>query len=235
MKSKALDRISKLITAEDLMTHAKQLKRADTLINAQYLFNEYDVVPYPKKGRIKGYFHRDNKDINQIETRILVSNGTNVFDLIRLLNKTPFCFVLSKNDIVGYIHFSDLNKSSTKISLFILFEATERKLWEKSKDRIQERDLKKVFKKNEVKVFLKKRNNIIKRNVDIGWTGIFTFPFILRLARFYGSIDLTDNEIKILIETRNKVAHSDRNLVNSYEDIKKIIRAEQICRSLKIA
>ena len=178
MMTEALNRILKVFTVRDLMTGAKQLKRADSLQNAQYLFNEYDVVPYPKKGKIEGYFHKDTEEIIPIETKVLVSNGTNILELLKILNQSQFCFVLSANEINGYIHYSDLNKPFTKIPLFTIFEAAERSLWEKFQKRINEEDLSSVFNKHEVRKFLKRRELNIQRNVDIGWTGIFTFPYI---------------------------------------------------------
>lgn len=229
MKTEALDRILRVITVMDLMTDAKYLKRADTFENAQNLFNEYDVVPYPKKGNIEGYFHKDNKELLQIAKKNLVSSDTNTLSLFKIIKEDKFCFVLSANEIEGYIHYSDLNKPFTKIPLFTIFEAVERSLWENIKNRINEEDLAKLFSESEVKNFLKSREFNTKRNVNVDWTGIFTFPFILKMARYYGLIDFSDQEIKLLKETRNKVAHSDRNLINSFKDVEKLINAQELC------
>ena len=227
-----IDRILKVITVQDLMTDVTQLKRADDLKNAQLLFADFDVIPYPEEGEIKGYFHRDNSNIQKIETDIIVSNGTNIFELLTFFDKDKFCFVLSANKIVGYVHYSDLNKHSTKIPLFVLFESTERILWQQFKHRIKEKDLFKIFKEKEVKKFLKKREKNISKNVDIGWVGVFTFPYILRLANHYGLIKVPDKEIKLLKEIRNKIAHSDRNLIDSYSDIKQLLKALDLCVSI---
>lgn len=232
MATETLKRLSKIFTVGDLMTDVKQLKRADTIENARNLFNEYDVVPYPKTGEIKGYFYHKNKGIKDIVQNTLISDGTSIFDLINLLNLNQFYFILSTNNISGYIHFSDLNKPYTKIPLYVMFEAFERRLWEKLKDRIKEEHLNRIFQENEVNGFLRKKKFNVKRNIDIGWAGIFTFPYILRLARFYGLSDLIDQDIKLLKETRNKLAHSGRNLVNSYNDVKRLIEAQELCLSM---
>lgn len=229
---KSLNRLYEVFTVEDLMTDLRQLKRADNYNDAKNLFNEYDVVPYPKKGKIKGYFNHNSEGINPIRSNVLVSHKTSIFDLFGLLSQNQFFFVLSGNEIVGYIHFSDLNKPFTKISLFAIFEAVERRFWEQFKNRVNEDGIRNVFGKKEFDRFFKKKAFNIKRNVDIGWTGVFTFPYILRLARYYGLTDLTDQDVKLLKETRNKLAHSDRNLVNSYKDAKRLNEAEKICRSL---
>ena len=73
-----IDRISGFITAEDIMTEVKDLKRADHIDNAKLLFNEYDVVPYPKNGSIQGYFHRAMDCCQKIERQQLISNKTDL-------------------------------------------------------------------------------------------------------------------------------------------------------------
>jgi hypothetical protein len=214
------------------MTPVEQLKRADTLDQAEQLFYEYDVVPYPRAGAINGFFKRKDSKIKPIETGLLLSEGTSVFQLLELLNQNKFYFVISGNRIVGYIHYSDFNRSITKIPFFGLLQTVEKKLWGKIQDRISEEDLLKIFADSEFKTFVRKRNRNRRRNVDIGWTGVFAFPSVLRLARFYGQIDLLDNEIKLLKETRNKVAHSDRVILSSYNDVRNVTRAYEICQSL---
>jgi hypothetical protein len=232
MQTKIIERIRKVITVEDLMTNAKLLKRVDNILDAKSLFSEYDVIPYPQKGKIKGFFHRDCESIKPIEIKNLISNGTDIFELLKLLDKYQFYFVLSANEIIGYVHYSDLNKHSTKIPLFVLFENTERILWQQFEHRIKEKDLFRIFKEKEVKKFLKKREKNISENVDIGWAGIFTFPSMLRLAGFYGLVNFDDKKIRILKETRNKIAHSDRNLVTSHGEVKHLLIAINTCSQI---
>jgi hypothetical protein len=169
MTSPTLERISNLFTAQDLMTSAGQLKRGDSLEHAMQLFHEYDVVPYPKAGEIKGFFKREDSGMTPIETGLLLSDGTSVFKILMLLNQNRFYFVISANTIVGYIHFSDLNRPITKIPFFVLFQSIERELWERIQNRISEKDFPKLFKESEAKKFISKRMKIKKYNVDIGW------------------------------------------------------------------
>jgi hypothetical protein len=76
-----------------------------------------------------------------------------------------------------------------------------------------------VFTPQEAARFVKRQRDATKHNVDIGWTVMFSFPYILKLARFYGLHDLTDSEIKEFKEIRNRLAHSDHNLVTRYDDV----------------
>jgi len=227
-----IERFLELISAEDIMTEVGKLKRADDLKNAGNLFSQYDVVPYPKKGPITGYHYLKSRALIEIEIKNLISKGTNIIELIKILKEKQFCFVLSGTEINGYIHFSDLNKSITKIPLFVLFQAVERRLWNKLKTKINEDDLKKVFITKEADRFIKSKAFNVRRNINIGWTGIFTFPYILRLARFYGQIDLSDSEIKILKEFRNKIAHSDKNMVRSFKEVTVLNDAINLCYSI---
>lgn len=214
------------------MTPVNQLKRADTIDQAEQLFNEYDVVPYPRSGEINGFFQRSDSEIRPVEPELLLSAGTSVFEVLKLLNQSKFYFVIMGNRVVGYVHYSDFNRSITKIPLFAILQTFEKGLWGRIQDRITEKDLQSVFTEDENKRFIKKYRSNKKGNVDIGWTGVFTFPYVLRLARFYGQIDLPDDEIRLLKETRNKVAHSDRVILSSYNDVRKVTRAYEICQSL---
>ena len=73
-----------------------------------------------------------------------------------------------------------------------------------------------------------KRQGAMKSNVDIGWEGVFTFPWILKLARHFGLIHLTDDEISSLRNVRNKVAHSDRCLVDRFDDVVALTEAHEL-------
>ncbi len=232
MEIETIKRLSRLFTADDIMTRAEYLKKADDIENANNLFNVYDVVPSPKKGNIKGYFYLKDKKFYELRMDLIVSQNTSILKLSNILSQKNFCFVIADCVIIGYIHYSDLNKAVTKIPLFGIFQTAERKLWDRINNKINEIDLLKIFDTNAVQNFIKKKEYNRRRNIDIDWNGIFTFPYILKLARFYGATDLTDPEIKLLKETRNKLAHSDRNLVNSLKEVQKLSDAIDLCQSI---
>jgi len=163
--------------------------------------------------------------VNLIEPAYLVSDGTSLFEMPELLKQNSFYFVLSANTIIGYVHYSDLNKSIMKIPFFALFQLTESALWEKFKDRITEDNMRIVFGEDQAKRFTAARKEATKSNVDVGWTGVFTFPSILRLARHFGLVHFTDDEIGLLRDVRNNVSHSDKNLVAQHSDVEMLVRA----------
>lgn len=231
MSKEALIRFSNAVSVRDIMVETPQLRRADTLEAARNLFHEFDVVPYPRKGPIEGFFKRESDRVSPVEIDNVISADTSILSLPGLLLRSTFYFVVSMNSITGYVHYSDLNKAITKIPSFMLFQTAERTLWEGVESRIAEKDLEKVF-GEEGKAFIKKREKAAQGNVDLGWIGIFTFPRILRLARYYGYIDLTDDEIDLLRITRNSIAHSDHLLVTRYEDIASLADAYKLIRGI---
>jgi hypothetical protein len=203
----------------DIMTRTKDLRRADSLDDARKLFHEYDVVPFPRTGDIKGFFQQDNAITNDLKPNHLVSDATDLLELPHLLAAHRFFFVIAGNRVVGYVHYSDLNKHVVVIPLFGLFRTVERLLWDRIRTRIEEADLLKVFSEREIKGFLRKKRRLTKDNVDLGWSGVFSFPGILKLARRYGAIHHRDDEIEILRKFRNKIAHADGDLVENYHDV----------------
>ena len=91
MENEPIKRLSEVFTVQDVMTNADELKRADALEDAQYLFNEYDVVPHPRRGEIKGFFRRRSSEINQIDASILVSPRKLGTSLTMLNNSSIMC------------------------------------------------------------------------------------------------------------------------------------------------
>lgn len=231
MAYEPLKRLMDTFSVQDIMTPSDQLKRADTLEDAKYLLHEYDVVPFPRRGGIEGFFQREGQEITALTPSHLISNSTNLVELPKLLNQQAFYFVISGNNIVGYVHYSDLNKAVTKIPFFAMFQIVERRFWDKMMYRISEKDLQLLF-PDQAKSFLQKKEKAADQNVDIGWTGIFSFPYILRLARHYGLAHVNNNEITLLKEMRNKIAHSDQNLVMFHGDVGTLAQATEIFQNI---
>jgi hypothetical protein len=215
-------------TVTEIMTAAAQLKRADSLAHAQKLFHEYDVVPSPRRGEIEGFFHKDSGEANPLRPAHLLSDATEILELPKLLTAQPFYFIISGNQITGYVHYSDLNKYVVAIPLFALFRTAERLLWQKIQNRVKETDLGKLFAQKEVKVFLRKRKRAASGNVDLGWTGIFSFSNILKLARYFGEISETDQEIESLRITRNRIAHADGEMIRDYDDVIGLAKVKEL-------
>src|SRR5262249_12818495 len=89
-----------------------------------------------------------------------------------------------------------------------------------------------VFCEERVKALLRKKRARSAANVDLGWTGIFSFAEILKLARRFGAIHETDEEIEQLRKLRNKIAHSDNEIVDTYSDVQILSRAKECLESI---
>ena len=85
MDNQKLNQLSRAFSVQDILTEASRLKRADDLSNAKVLFHEFDIVPYPRKGPIEGFFKRESENLHNIEHRYILSEGTSLFDLPQLL------------------------------------------------------------------------------------------------------------------------------------------------------
>jgi len=98
--------------------------------------------------------------------------------------------------------------------------------------RVTEAELARVFSEKEVKAFIQRRQKAVAGNVDLGWCGVFSFPSILKLARHFGAIHETDEEIDMLRVVRNRIAHSGNEIVNNYQDVEVLAKAKEIISSL---
>jgi hypothetical protein len=213
------------------MTPAEMLVRASSRKDASLFFSKFDVVPYPKIGRIQGFFQRDLDELCELKPNLLVSDTTSLLNMPTLLNQAPFRFIISADQIAGYVHYSDLNKPAMKVPLFVLIQAMERQLWDRIEDKITEDVVRKVF-PDVAHKFIKKQAQAIRGNVDIGWMGVFTLPGILRLVNYFKVANLSAEQIESLRLIRNDVAHSDRNLIGKHRDISKLVEVLRLCQSV---
>jgi hypothetical protein len=221
-----------MFTVSDIMTPAAGLRRADILDHAQTLFHEYDVVPFPRSGEIKGFFSPESSEMNELKAHHLLSDTLDLLELPGLLTNQAFYFIISGNKITGYVHYSDLNKHSVAIPFFALFRTAERLLWEKIENRVKDEELRRVFCDDEVRALLRKRQKLSAANLDLGWTGVFSFAAILKIARHFGAIHETDEEIDRLRKIRNKIAHSDNDIVSTYSDVQVLSDVKECLESI---
>ena len=124
-----------------------------------------------------------------------------------------------------------MNHPYVRIPFFGLIQVLERSVWSKIEGLIDEEGIAKATELS-VKKILKEREKNKRERVDLGWTGIFTFPKILRLANYYGALNITEEQIDILNDVRNRLAHSDRNLIDTRADIPHVSMAQNLALKL---
>ena len=232
---RTIAQLSETFTVRDIMVELPQLIRANDHQEARQLLSnhpEFDIIPLPSSGPVTGYFHRAGSMEERIRLSDLISDGTSIIDLPDLLSKRDFFFVLSLNVVCGFVHFSDLNKELVKLPFFVLFEAVERHLWPAVTARLTESDLGKVLDKQRVELLKQRMNRAKEKKVDLGWAGMLSFNEILRFSMYYGVIQLSHIELEVLASVRNRIAHSDRLLVDEHKDTQRLVQSRELCRKL---
>lgn len=232
-----MDQLGVAFSVRDVMVSLAELKRVDPEDEVEPFFKKYedfDYAPFPSQGdEIKGYFKRGEGKKYFIKRHDLLSDGTSLLTLLDLLTDRDFFFVLSSNKICGFVHYSDLNNEITKLPLFILFASAESHLWRLIKAQITEALVEQVVdNKERLDAIKRKRREVYEGRADRGWDGLLYFSEVLRLAKKSELIDLKPEEYDLLPKIRNKVAHSDRPLVEKHRDVKELKKARQLCEDL---
>lgn len=239
-----IQQLSKAFTVQDIMTRREEMVTAKTAKEAYNISSKpdfpYDIIPLVSTdGNITGYSKKGESEGQSLNVRNILSVETGLIALPYLFEKQDFFFILECNQLVGYVHFSDLNNNIMKIPLFVLFETLERKMWQLIRKRTQEDDIQRVIKDSKrVKTILREHREMIKDNTDIGFSCILLFGEILDLTISFKIIDLPKKDAELLKQFRNMVAHvKDDVLIEKKGDINKLTRlidiSEQIIKILE--
>jgi len=81
---------------------------------------DFNVIPIRQDRNLTGYFERSSRSTKTITPNDLIADGTRLFDLVDILEKREFSFVLSseRTDGYGYVHFSDFNHHLVKLTFY---------------------------------------------------------------------------------------------------------------------
>lgn len=229
-----LQRLATTFNARDIMVPKAKLIRAKDAITAKILFEQYpafDVIPISQSGMLSAYIERGINQVRPIRLQNVVSDTTSILDIVDILKKRSFCFVLAKQDISGYIHFSDLNNRIVKLPYFLIFEALEEKMVEKikSEDLVINNNLNKILGEKRTKEIKKRMRRMEKNRSDLKLMNLLSFNEIVRIANHLKKVKLKQKQIDILSKVRNLVCHADRPFVEKHNDVKRISEAKRIC------
>ena len=125
----ALKHLTTTFTVKDVMTPETALICASDAANAPAVsaaHPDFSVIPITKDGALTAYFERDRRHASPIQVGDLISDGTNLLELIDVLQGRDFSFVLTNRRIAGYVHYSDLNHQMVKWTFYVMLEAVER-------------------------------------------------------------------------------------------------------------
>jgi hypothetical protein len=231
-----LAQLGAAFAVRDIMVRYEDLQLVDDESEAIRFFEEqedYDYTASPKTGRITTYYKRDEIKGQLLRQEDLLSDGTGLLDLLDLLTARDFFFVLSANRICGFVHFSDLNDEVVKLPLFVLLAAAERRLWHRVREGLTEAELEGALVPERLKQVLERFEDAKEQRADRDLEGLLYFGEILKLAKNRGLIpQISSDDRGLLNDTRNRVAHHDRLLVEKHKDVRKLAKIRDLCREL---
>jgi hypothetical protein len=208
-----LKHLTTTFTVKDIMTPEKHLVCAPDLQTAPAVSAanpDFSVIPIRSGGVLSGYFERDSRDTRIIEVGDLISDGTNLLDLIGIFEHQAFSFVLTNRSVAGYVHYSDLNHHVMKWTFYVMLEAVERLALDSLQPGDESAYLKGKLKDERFQQVLKS----YKRASDNG-RSLFTYlniADILRLAASERTFHLSEESITQMKEVRNWASHAIADL-----------------------
>jgi hypothetical protein len=209
------------------MTPEAALVRADSQKEAEAFFDEFDVVPYPGNGPIAGFFRRGDGGLTRLNSEIVISDSTAILELPQLFLRQPSLLVLRGQRIVGLVHFSDLNNPIVKLPLYVMFEAVESELIPALNRRASEADLKAVLGSQRLRKIRKSLLVLRSHRAEYGLAQGLYFSELLALAAQVGVVVMTKEELSLLTDVRNRIAHADTPLVRDLEDARSLLKAKE--------
>jgi hypothetical protein len=217
-----LNRLALSFTVQDIMVRKEDLLCASNETSAQKELKvnpAFDVIPIERNSRICSYLERGAKSPKNINLKDIISDATSTLDLVDVLSNKKFCFVLSGNDLRGYVHFSDLNKQIVKLPLFVIFEALENYIIKEIRLLINENNLDKVLDSQRISNLKDKMRKLRKNRADLGWVNLLYFKERILFARYFEKIKLKVKEIDTMSSFRNLICHAGGPLVESHQSV----------------
>jgi hypothetical protein len=164
----------------------------------------------------------------------LVSDATSILDIVDILADRPPVFVLVRNRIGGYVHFSHLNRPIVKLPFFVLLEAVERHFFDMLSGVI-------TLQLIETVLGQQRRANLETRmrgqqasGSNLNWAALLSFKELLLCARELGALTYEVRDLDRLAKVRNLVCHGANEdlLVEQHSDVRRLVHAKSLCFKL---
>jgi hypothetical protein len=225
-----LERLAITFTVRDIMTpHADLVCAPDDtqaiLVSADN--PDFDVIPIKQNGKLTGYFERSFRSTKKITPNDLVSDGTSLLDLVEILEDRQFVFVLSRQQIEGYVHFSDLNHQLVKLTFYVILEALERVALGSIRGRDDRESLRRDLdpaRFNQIEGLYKNAGQAAR-----SLASYLNIRDMLTLAAKAGALQVDEHVVKAMKSVRDGAAHVSENLVSSYDDVKVLADVKREC------
>ena len=137
-----------------------------------------------------------------------------------------------QHDVVGLVHFSDLNDAVVKLAFFALLSGLEHKTAELIRDCVRCDNLRDFVEKSTGR-YKKEMKKLRDKGANRDWVTLFSFPDALKAAVKSGKLkpELDAGQIADLKKVRNSVAHAAGELlVEAHpEDVQRLGRVRDLC------
>jgi len=230
-----LQRLARDFVARDIMTPSDQFTRAASAAGAAEVFGKdkrFDVIPIPEKGRVVEFWESHTAQSGTIGIQHVVSADTPILDLVDSLRDRRFVFVVGQHDVVGLVHFSDLNDAVVKLAFFALLTGLEHKAAELIRGCVRCDNLE-DFVENSTGRYKREMKKLRGKGANRDWVTLFSFPDVLKAAAKSGKLrpELEASQVADLKKVRNSVAHAaGEPLVEAHpEDVQRLGRVRDLC------
>jgi len=192
------------------------------------------MIPLRSDEGLSGYVERGASVLRPIGIEDLVTDATSILDLVDILLGRPRVFVLARDRIGGYVHFSDLNRPIVKLPFFVLLEAVERHFFDGLAPAITPDVVKAVVDPQRFDGLSERMARQQAKRANLNWAALLSFKDLLLCARHLGVIATDVSELDNLSRVRNLVCHAAgaELLVEDRPHVRRLADAKTLCLSL---
>jgi hypothetical protein len=231
-----LRRLARRFAARDIMTPQKRLETGsdqDDAVRKLQKYPEYDVIPIRQGGRLVAFLERGSPKQKVIQIQHVVSTETPILDLVDSLCDCRFTFVHGRHEVVGLVCVSDLNDPVVKLPYFVLLEGVERQVADSLRTTVTDDTISRLRIDSDRLTGLRNRKARLRREgVDRDWVTLLYFRELLDAAVHLGKVELSEQHIEPLAAVRNRIVHTDKELVETPADVRTLGSVRDVCTDL---
>ena len=193
-------------------------------------YTDFDMIPIRTRGVLTALLERGSSSPQAIRVNDLVSDATSILDAVDILTTRPRAFVLVRDRVQGYVHFSDLNRPIVKLPFFVLLEAVERYFFDMLGVEITPELLRAVLDPKRCSDLKDKMQRLKVTRSNLNWATLLGFKELLLCVRQLRSIECEIAEIDSLAKVRNLVCHAATDLlVEDHSHVRRLADAKSTC------
>ncbi len=220
-----LEKFKQILTVEKIMTPREEFEYYEDSIDKLDETN-FDILPAKN---LKEYWNRKDKALHRITSEIIVNTDLELWNLIDYFKDRDFYFVEQNEEIVGLVHFSDLNKQYVRILFYIIISELELKMHEIYNEK--ETLIKSKLSKKRICEIKKMINRDKKRNQELFFIEYLNFSdYLTILAKDKDFLKRNsykrkkfERDFNFLNEFRNWIAHPTRRKFRVNKNIRDAI------------